>query len=258
VSDLNILPESCLPRAQVTIKQDVSIGIPGAVYDCSLALAGYVVDEVLPDPPPPTLKITTATPAGLWQNNKPRAKRWRVLELGAGTGACGIIIAAAAAARGILIDALLTDRNDAALNLAALSAAAVATQVGCTIRTARYAFGDDAGRVLSLLSGGGGGDGGGGGGDSDSAPGCDVGRTDPPDLVVVSDVLYAPESAAPLVATLQQLLVRAGGWQGEVTRRKTVTDLVDALPVHPHEIFEGLGVHGFRPRASTVCSCPKF
>jgi predicted nicotinamide N-methyase len=181
-----------------------------------------------------------------------------VLELGAGTGACGIIIAAAAAARGILIDALLTDRNDAALNLAASSAAAVATQVGCTIRTARYAFGDDAGCVLSLLSGGDGGGGGSGGGGSDSAPGCDVGRIDPPDLVVVSDVLYAPESAAPLVATLQQLLVRAGGWQGKVTpRRVAVTDSVDALPVHPHEIFEGLGVHGFRPRASTVC-CPKF
>jgi hypothetical protein len=31
---------------------------------------------------------------------------------------------------------------------------------------------------------------------------------DRPDIVVVSDVLYAPESAAPLVATLRQLFGR--------------------------------------------------
>ena len=61
---------------QVTIKQNAGIGIPGAVYDCSLALAGYVMDEVLPPPPPP------APPATATTTGDSRAAPLRVLELG--------------------------------------------------------------------------------------------------------------------------------------------------------------------------------
>ena len=143
------------------------------------------------------------------------------LEPGAGTGACGVLIAAAAASRGLPVDALLTDRNLAALDLAASSAAeasgkaaatskakgtvaeaeaakaaesaakaasSAAAKAACaTIRTARYAFGEDV--SASILAG------------SDNRP----------DIIVVSDVLYAPESAAPLVSTLRQLFGRGGG-----------------------------------------------
>jgi hypothetical protein len=44
----------------VVIKQNALIGIPGAVYDCSLALAGYVIDELLPP--------ATAGPPGSYCN----------------------------------------------------------------------------------------------------------------------------------------------------------------------------------------------
>ena len=195
-------------------------------------------------------------------------RRLRVLELGAGTGACGIIISVAAASRGIAVDTLLTDRNLEALDLAASSAgcavepafsrssaianASAATAVRgikacaqqhtptdakdsravktmCSIRTARYAFGEDAfGSILTCASAiinaaaagedgeeedgdthgregrargerGADGETGGGGGDQ---------LDDVPDIIVVSDVLYAPESAAPLVSTLRQIFDR--------------------------------------------------
>jgi hypothetical protein len=105
---------------------------------------------------------------------------------GAGTGACGILIAAAAAARGMTVDALLTDRNPAALELAASSAALVVgrcryqrLKLKCEeplsnvafdfnlrrhivvaqsteaapacIRTARYAFGQETSLVLDVF-----------------------------------------------------------------------------------------------------------
>ena len=142
------------------------------MYDCSLALAGYVIDEVLP----------AASRRGIGGNEP-----WRIVELGCGPGACGIVVAAAAAARGVPVHALLTDRNAAALDLAASSAAAVdETKTACRICTARYAFGEDVKPVLKEAMTG--------------------GETMQPDIVLVSDVLYAPESAAPLVATLRQLL----------------------------------------------------
>jgi len=55
------LPASARRRGlQVVIKQNALIGIPGAVYDCSLALAGYVIDELLPP--------ATAGPPGSYCN----------------------------------------------------------------------------------------------------------------------------------------------------------------------------------------------
>eukprot|EP00227_Mantoniella_beaufortii_P016507 CAMPEP_0197579616 /NCGR_PEP_ID=MMETSP1326-20131121/3595_1 /TAXON_ID=1155430 /ORGANISM="Genus nov. species nov., Strain RCC2288" /LENGTH=68 /DNA_ID=CAMNT_0043143143 /DNA_START=108 /DNA_END=311 /DNA_ORIENTATION=+ len=45
----------------VYIKQSALIGIPGAVYDCSLALAGYVIDELLP--PDAAVEVGAAPPA---------------------------------------------------------------------------------------------------------------------------------------------------------------------------------------------------
>ena len=176
-----------------------------------------------------------------------RCRRLRVLELGAGTGACVIIISVAAASRGIAVDTLLTDRNLAALDLAASSAGCAvelafsrssaisnasaaaaargikecaqqhtptdakdsrAVKTMCSIRTARYAFGEDAfGSILTrasaIINGGrrasANGETGGGGGDQ---------LDDVPDIIVVSDVLYAPESAAPLVSPLRQIFVR--------------------------------------------------
>ena len=252
------------------------------MYDCSLALAGYVMDEVLPPPPSTEYRIRGKEEEGK-KNSKSnknndssninstrkgekysdesfffiggeeeqelmtRCRRLRVLELGAGTGACGIIISVAAASRGIAVDTLLTDRNLAALDLAASSAgcavelafsrssaianaaAAAAAARGikecaqqhtptdakdsravktmCSIRTARYAFGEDAfGSILTRASAiinggerGANGETGGGGVDQ---------LDDVPDIIVVSDVLYAPESAAPLVSTLRQIFVR--------------------------------------------------
>ena len=116
------------------------------MYDCSLALAGYVMDEVLPPPPSTDYRIRGKEEEGTKNSESnmnndssnidstrkgekysdesfffiggeeeqelmTHCRRLRVLELGAGTGACGIIISVAAASRGIAVDTLLTDRN---------------------------------------------------------------------------------------------------------------------------------------------------
>ena len=90
----------------VTVLQDASIGIPGAVYDCSIALAAHLVDEVLPE---------------AWHEHAAASRRAgpKILELGCGVGACGALVLAAAAARGVPLDVTLTDRNPRALRLAA-------------------------------------------------------------------------------------------------------------------------------------------
>ena len=114
----------------------------------------YVGASIDDSTEPSDTTATAATTATTATKQKP-APSLRLLELGAGTGACGILIAAAAAARGMTVDALLTDRNPAALELAACSAALVVAQstaaAPACIRTARFAFGQDASLVLDAF-----------------------------------------------------------------------------------------------------------
>ena len=57
---------------QVSIAQNTCIGIPGAMYDCALALASFVVDEII-------VNKREGDPAA--------ARAMRILELGTGSGA---------------------------------------------------------------------------------------------------------------------------------------------------------------------------
>ena len=102
VDELRVQFDSLPP---VTVFQDASLGIPGAVYDCSIALAAHLLDEVLPE---------------AWHEHAAASRRAgpKILELGCGVGACGALVLAAAAARGVPLDVTLTDRNPGALRLA--------------------------------------------------------------------------------------------------------------------------------------------
>ena len=96
----------------VTVRQDPSVGIPGVVYDCAVHLAAFVVDEVFPK----------QERSG--RSDEREGGPVRVLELGAGTGACGCLLAAACARRNVEIHLTLTDRKNAALALCAANLAA--------------------------------------------------------------------------------------------------------------------------------------
>ena len=121
----------------VTVRQDPSVGIPGVVYDCAVHLAAFVVDEVFPK----------QERSG--RSDEREGGPVRVLELGAGTGACGCLLAAACARRNVEIHLTLTDRKNAALALCAANLAANARVSGSehekklkNYATRRYAFGD--------------------------------------------------------------------------------------------------------------------
>jgi predicted nicotinamide N-methyase len=121
----------------VTVRQDPSVGIPGVVYDCAVHLAAFVVDEVFPK----------QERSG--RSDEREGGPVRVLELGAGTGACGCLLAAACARRNVEIHLTLTDRKHAALALCAANLAANARVSGSehekklkNYATRRYAFGD--------------------------------------------------------------------------------------------------------------------
>jgi len=182
----------------VTVRQDPSVGIPGVVYDCAVHLAAFVVDEVFP-------KVSTSS-------DERECGPVRVLELGAGTGACGCLLAAACARRNVEIHLTLTDRKPAALALCAANLAANACVFSRKTSfhekkyaTRRYAFGDpiddllrdpiDDSRVPS------------GGVAHDDGDDGDAARENPRyDVVLASDVLYDEASAAPLAGTLRDLL----------------------------------------------------
>ena len=165
VDELRVQFDSLPP---VTVFQDASLGIPGAVYDCSIALAAHLLDEVLPE---------------AWHEHAAASRRAgpKILELGCGVGACGALVLAAAAARGVPLDVTLTDRNPGALRLArrnvdaALRDAAArdgsSSDTMCTATITPFDFADDPTAVLDARA--------------------------RPDVVLCSDVLYAPESAAP-------------------------------------------------------------
>ena len=160
VDELRVQFDSLPP---VTVFQDASLGIPGAVYDCSIALAAHLLDEVLPE---------------AWHEHAAASRRAgpKILELGCGVGACGALVLAAAAARGVPLDVTLTDRNPGALRLArrnvdaALRDAAArdgsSSDTMCTATITPFDFADDPTAVLDARA--------------------------RPDVVLCSDVLYAP------------------------------------------------------------------
>ena len=212
----------------VTVRQDPSVGIPGVVYDCAVHLAAFVVDEVFS-------KVSTSS-------DQHECGPVRVLELGAGTGACGCLLAAACVRRNVEIHLTLTDRKPAALALCAANLAANACVFSRKkhekkYATRRYAFGDPIDDLLRdpdpiddsrVPSGGVAHDDGDDGDDArekkkcaddagadDATPGrrriADAQATVSParpryDVVLASDVLYDEASAAPLAGTLRDLL----------------------------------------------------
>ena len=192
VDELRVQFDSLPP---VTVFQDASLGIPGAVYDCSIALAAHLLDEVLPE---------------AWHEHAAASRRAgpKILELGCGVGACGALVLAAAAARGVPLDVTLTDRNPGALRLArrnvdaALRDAAArdgsSSDTMCTATITPFDFADDPTAVLDARA--------------------------RPDVVLCSDVLYAPESAAPLARALGALLRREPHASSNPTRGESVLD----------------------------------
>ena len=136
----------------VIVRQDPDVGIPGVVYDCAVHLAAFVVDEVFPkkDGSFSHKENAVSHPEGE-EKNRPV----RVLELGAGTGACGCLLAAACARRNVEIHLTLTDRKPAALALCAANLAANLPEGSRDDKkhaTRRYAFGDPVDDLLLPVS----------------------------------------------------------------------------------------------------------
>ena len=205
----------------VTVRQDPDVGIPGVVYDCAMRLAAFVVDELF------SKRDERRERRAFSGNAADEGGPVRVLELGAGTGACGCLLAAACARRNVEIHLTLTDRKPAALALCARNLAAnppEGSNDGSKNRaTRRYAFGDPIDDLLlpydaieeeehddkhdDARKGR---------GTDDSEPSAGRrrrrdGSSDETherryDVILASDVLYDEASAAPLAGTLRDLL----------------------------------------------------
>lgn len=240
----------------VIVRQDPDIGIPGVVYDCAMHLAAFVVDEVFPKKDASFSREENAVSR---PQDEEKNQPVRVLELGAGTGACGCLLAAACARRNVEIHLTLTDRKPAALALCAANLAANLPEGSRDEKkhaTRRYAFGDPVDDLLlpdapgerdSRVSPAEGHEGNDDENDEtdasekkeergvergpdettklDAAKG---GRTRTPsfastrrgfDVVLASDVLYDESSAAPLAETLRDLLAPRPSRNGEKKKR---------------------------------------
>ena len=250
----------------VIVRQDPDVGIPGVVYDCAMHLAAFVVDEVFPkkDGSFSRKENAVSRPEGE-EKNRPV----RVLELGAGTGACGCLLAAACARRNVEIHLTLTDRKPAALALCAANLAANLPEGSRDDKkhaTRRYAFGDPVDDLLLPVD------------DTDDTDASDKnearddargpdettnredaaedGRTYRQssssstrnlfDVILASDVLYDESSAVPLAETLCELLKTRPSqrWNGDT---KTANDEEEeTLPSSKPTCFLA-----WRPRAAT-------
>mmetsp|Transcript_5369 Transcript_5369/g.20128 ORF Transcript_5369/g.20128 Transcript_5369/m.20128 type:complete len:321 (+) Transcript_5369:181-1143(+) len=164
------------PSVSVTISQDPDIGIPGVVYDCAIVLAQFVAHQVLAH----EKEDTSAS-------SKPTPRTTHILELGAGTGTCGLLLASCCAAKGVPVHLTLSDRNANALALASRNAASARDQSPygrlVTTQIRKYAFGEDPCCLRAPQN------------------------TRPPDIILASDVLYDPTSAFALAESLRAMLV---------------------------------------------------
>jgi predicted nicotinamide N-methyase len=246
----------------VIVRQDPDVGIPGVVYDCAMHLAAFVVDEVFPKK---DASFSHKDNAVSRPEDEEKNRPVRVLELGAGTGACGCLLAAACARRNVEIHLTLTDRKPAALALCAANLAANLPEGSRDDKkhaTRRYAFGDPVDDLLLPVD------------DTDDTDASDKnearddargpdettnldaaedGRTRQSsssstprlfDVILASDVLYDESSAVPLAETLCELLkTRRSRWNGDT---KTANEEEETLPSSKPTCFLA-----WRPRAAT-------
>ena len=257
----------------VIVRQDPDVGIPGVVYDCAMHLAAFVVDEVFPkkDGSFSHKENAVSRPEG---EEKNRPGPVRVLELGAGTGACGCLLAAACARRNVEIHLTLTDRKPAALALCAANLAAnlpSGSRDDKNHATRRYAFGDPVDDLLLPVD------------DTDDTDASDKnearddargpdettnldaaedGRTRQSsssstprlfDVILASDVLYDESSAVPLAETLCELLkTRRSRWNGDT---KTANEEEETLPSSKPTCFLAWRPRAATPRKASAVAC---
>jgi len=257
----------------VIVRQDPDVGIPGVVYDCAMHLAAFVVDEVFPKK---DASFSHKDNAVSRPEDEEKNRPVRVLELGAGTGACGCLLAAACARRNVEIHLTLTDRKPAALALCAANLAANLPEGSRDDKkhaTRRYAFGDPVDDLLLPVD------------DTDDTDASDKnearddargpdettnldaakdGRTRQSsssstprlfDVILASDVLYDESSAVPLAETLCELLKtrRSQRWNGDT---KTATEEEEeTLPSSKPTCFLAWRPRAATPRKASAVAC---
>jgi predicted nicotinamide N-methyase len=257
----------------VIVRQDPDVGIPGVVYDCAMHLAAFVVDEVFPKK---DASFSHKDNAVSRPEDEEKNRPVRVLELGAGTGACGCLLAAACARRNVEIHLTLTDRKPAALALCAANLAANLPEGSRDDKkhaTRRYAFGDPVDDLLLPVD------------DTDDTDASDKnearddargpdettnldaaedGRTRQSsssstprlfDVILASDVLYDESSAVPLAETLCELLKTRPSqrWNGDT---KTANDEEEeTLPSSKPTCFLAWRPRAATPRKASAVAC---